>query len=151
VPRERFSHSKVALETLYQNTALPFELAYVDVNSPRHVARYLRQQAAERNFQLIRRERYLSPNQARNVGLAAVTSEYVVFIDNDCEVAPGCLAALLRCAERPAHGRWHRSISNAIQPCAVYTWPVPRWRSSSRTEFATTNARTSIWIARSMN
>jgi len=104
VPRERFSHSKVALETLYQNTALPFELAYVDVNSPRHVARYLRQQAAERNFQLIRRERYLSPNQARNVGLAAVTSEYVVFIDNDCEVAPGCLAALLRCAEET--GAW---------------------------------------------
>jgi len=104
VPRERFSHSKVALETLYQNTALPFELTYVDANSPRHVARYLRQQAAERNFQLIRRERYLSPNQARNVGLAAVTSEYVVFIDNDCEVAPGCLAALLRCAEET--GAW---------------------------------------------
>jgi glycosyltransferase involved in cell wall biosynthesis len=68
------------------------------------VARYLRQQAAERNFQLIRRERYLSPNQARNVGLAAVTSDYVVFIDNDCEVAPGCLAALLRCAEET--GAW---------------------------------------------
>jgi GT2 family glycosyltransferase len=104
VPRERFSHSKAALETLYQNTAQPFELMYVDVNSPRHVAGYLRQRAAERNFQLIRRERYLSPNQARNVGLGDVTSEYVVFIDNDCEVAPGCLSALLRCAEET--GAW---------------------------------------------
>jgi GT2 family glycosyltransferase len=104
VPRERFSHSKAALETLYQNTAQPFELIYVDVNSPRQVAGYLRQRAAERNFQLIRRERYVSPNQARNVGLAAVTSEFVLFIDNDCEVAPGCLSALLRCADET--GAW---------------------------------------------
>jgi GT2 family glycosyltransferase len=104
VPRERFSHSQAALEALYQNTAEPFELKYVDVNSPRHVADYLRQRATERNFQLIRRERYLSPNQARNIGLASVTSEYVMFIDNDCEVAPGCLSALLRCADET--GAW---------------------------------------------
>jgi GT2 family glycosyltransferase len=99
VPRERFSHTRRSLEMLYTNTAMPFRLIYVDGGSPAHVKRYLEKQAREKEFRLIRTERYLSPNQARNIGLREVDSKYVVFLDNDVEVAPGWLSALVRCAE----------------------------------------------------
>jgi GT2 family glycosyltransferase len=99
VPRERFSCSARSLEGIFQNTAAPFDLVYVDGGSPRRVRRYLREQAERRDFRLIRRDRYLSPNEARNIGLAEVTSEYVVFIDNDVSVTPGWLDMLVRCAD----------------------------------------------------
>jgi len=99
VPRERFSHTRRALEALYANTPLRFQLIYVDGGSPAPVKRYLEIQARERRFRLLRTEHYLSPNQARNIGLNEANSKYVVFIDNDAEVAPGWLDALVRCAE----------------------------------------------------
>jgi GT2 family glycosyltransferase len=99
VPRERFSYSQASLESLYANTNTPFRLVYVDAGSPPHIKRYLESQSKEKGFQLIRTERYLSPNQARNTGLRSADTKYVLFLDNDVEVAPGWLSALLRCAE----------------------------------------------------
>jgi GT2 family glycosyltransferase len=99
VPRERFSYSRESLESIYQFTTLPFKLVYVDGNSPAEVQHYLDTQAQERGFLLIRTDYYLSPNRARNLGLAQVDTQYVVFIDNDVIVAPGWLEALVKCAE----------------------------------------------------
>lgn len=99
VPRERFSCTDVSLASIYEHTQVPFELVYVDGNSPPHVQQYLQQQAKSRNFELIRTEQYLFPNQARNIGLAQVKTPYLVFLDNDVVVSPGWLQALLRCAE----------------------------------------------------
>lgn len=98
-PRERFSYTRESLESIYQHTEIPFSLVYVDGNSPAHIQRYLETQAEEKGFQLIRAEAYLSPNQARNLALAHVTSEYVVFIDNDVVVTPQWLDRLLDCAQ----------------------------------------------------
>ena len=97
-PRERFSHTQASLESIYRNTTYPFQLVYVDGGSPQHTYRYLKQQSQQRNFQLIRTEHYLSPNQARNLGLLAVNTDYVVFIDNDVEVTPNWLTRLVSCA-----------------------------------------------------
>jgi GT2 family glycosyltransferase len=99
VPRERFSYSRTSLECLYANTHSPFRLVYVDGGSPGPVKRYLEKQAEAKGFQLIRTKRYLSPNQARNIGLSHVNTRYVVFVDNDVEVVPGWLEALVECAE----------------------------------------------------
>jgi GT2 family glycosyltransferase len=99
VPRERFSCTRQSLESIYAHTTLPFKLVYVDGNSPRSVQRYLQKQAAEKNFQLIRTNVYLYPNQARNIGLQAVDTPYLVFFDNDVIVSPGWLEALVTCAE----------------------------------------------------
>ncbi|WP_370623413.1 glycosyltransferase family 2 protein [cf. Phormidesmis sp. LEGE 11477] len=99
VPRERFSCTETSLQSIYEHTKIPFELVYVDGNSPPHIQKYLEEQAKERQFNLIRTEYYLFPNQSRNIGLASVKTPYLVFLDNDVVVSSGWLEALLNCAE----------------------------------------------------
>lgn len=98
-PRERFSFTHESLESIYSHTKIPFKLVYVDGGSPTKVRRYLEAQAREKEFQLIRTDYYLSPNEARNLGLAQVKTKYVVFMDNDVVVTPGWLKQLIECAE----------------------------------------------------
>jgi GT2 family glycosyltransferase len=99
VPRERFSYAQSSLESLYANTHSSFRLVYVDGGSPSSVRRYLKKQSQLKGFQLVRTKHYLSPNQARNIGLGHVKTKYVTFVDNDVEVAPGWLEKLVQCAE----------------------------------------------------
>ncbi|WP_448601569.1 glycosyltransferase family 2 protein [Thermoleptolyngbya sp.] len=102
-PRERFSHTQESLESVYRNTHYPFDLVYVDVCTPPVIQKYLNAQAQEKGFTLIRTDYYISPNQARNVGLRHVLkvakSQYVVFLENDVVVEPGWLTQLVKCAE----------------------------------------------------
>jgi GT2 family glycosyltransferase len=98
-PRERFSYTCESLESIFNYTKIPFELVYVDGNSPAKVRNYLEIKAQEKGFHLIRTNYYLSPNHARNLGLAEVKTKYVVFLDNDVIVAPGWLESLIDCAE----------------------------------------------------
>ncbi len=99
VPRERFSCTEASLQSIYENTQTPFELVYVDGNSPPHVQKYLEAQAQAHQFKIVRTEHYLFPNQSRNIGLSHVKTPYLVFLDNDVIVSPGWLEALLNCAE----------------------------------------------------
>jgi len=104
VPRERFSSAKRSLESLFENTPAGFDLVYVDGGSPPLLRRYLEQQSQRHRFRLLRYDCYLSPNEARNIGFAEVTTPYVVFVDNDVIVAPGWLENLVACAEET--GAW---------------------------------------------
>jgi GT2 family glycosyltransferase len=99
VPRERFSWTEPSLEGLIAHTDPGVPLVYVDGGSPARVRRYLARRAAERGFRLVRVDRYLSPNEARNLGLAEVRTPYVCFVDNDTIVTPGWLDRLVACAE----------------------------------------------------
>ena len=99
VPPERFSYPQQSLESIYQYTNLPFELVYVDGGSPKSVQHYLSKAAAERGFTLLRTEHFLAPNQARNLGLSQVKTDYVLFIDNDVHVSYGWLEWLWECAQ----------------------------------------------------
>ena len=99
VPRERFQFTQKSLESLYENTQHPFHLIYIDNNAPEHVREYLKEQSAEKGFELVRSPYYLSPNQARNAGLRRVITPYVVFVDNDIVFAPGWLSALMTCSQ----------------------------------------------------
>ena len=99
VPRERFSCTEASLQSIYDHTQVPFKLVYVDGNSPPHIQKYLEAQAQKHQFDLVRTEYYLFPNQSRNIGLTRVKTPYLVFIDNDVVVSPGWLEALLSCAE----------------------------------------------------
>ncbi|MBW4575027.1 MAG: aldo/keto reductase [Aphanothece sp. CMT-3BRIN-NPC111] len=99
VPREKFSITERSLTSIYAHTGQPFELIYVDGNSPSPIKEYLQTQAKERGFKLIRSEHFLMPNQARNLALAQVATKYIVFIDNDVVVTAGWLNYLVQCAE----------------------------------------------------
>ena len=99
VPRERFSFSVRSLRSILEHTDGPYELVVVDGGSPRRVARQLARAAHSHGFPLIRMDRYLSPNEARNLGLAAAQTEYIVFVDNDVVVHPGWLSPLVACAD----------------------------------------------------
>jgi GT2 family glycosyltransferase len=104
VPRERFSYTERSLENIYNETDSPFNLVYVDGNSPTKIKRYLESQSREKGFKLVRTEHFLSPNQARNLGLSHVETKYVVFVDNDVLVKKGWLEALVQCSEET--GAW---------------------------------------------
>lgn len=99
VPREVFSTTARALDTLYERTTTPFNLVCVDGGSPPSVQSYLERSARERGFTLLRTEPYLAPNQARNLALQYLDTPYVVFVDNDAIVSPGWLEALESCAD----------------------------------------------------
>ena len=104
VPRERFSQTQRSLEDLYEHTTLPFDLVYVDGGAPPSIRHYLEVAAGQRHFQLIRVDRFLSPNEARNLAQRHVTTKYVVFLDNDILVTPRWLEELVRCADET--GAW---------------------------------------------
>ncbi|MEO1432782.1 MAG: glycosyltransferase [Cyanobacteria bacterium J06633_8] len=98
-PRERFSATKDSLESIYEHTTVPFNLIYVDGNSPRNIQEYLQKKSHEKGFQLISTQHYLSPNQARNLAIPHVDTKYLLFVDNDVLVSRGWLNSLLECAE----------------------------------------------------
>lgn len=108
VPREVFSTTERTIETLYERTEEPFDLVCVDGASPPAVRDYLDKAAAEKGFTLLRSDRYLTPNQARNLAadwaMKNLPSPNVVFVDNDVLVAPGWLGALTRAAEETGAG-----------------------------------------------
>ncbi len=104
VPRERFSVALRALRSILDHTAIPYEMVYVDGGSPEPVRAELAKEARIHGFSVIRTEHYLSPNEARNLGLARVKTPYVVFIDNDVLTEDGWLDGLVSCAEET--GAW---------------------------------------------
>ena len=104
VPRERFSLTQRSLEDLYEHTTLPFRLIYVDGGAPSDIRRYLVEASNRRHFQLIRADRFLSPNEARNLAQREVKTKYVVFLDNDVLFTPRWLEKLVQCAEET--GAW---------------------------------------------
>jgi GT2 family glycosyltransferase len=98
VPRERFAFTEHSLESIERHTTVPHRVVYVDGKAPRPVKRYLERKAAEGAIELVRADRYLSPNQARNIGMRHVRTPWVVFVDNDIVATPNWLDALLACA-----------------------------------------------------
>jgi glycosyltransferase involved in cell wall biosynthesis len=96
--RERFGMTRESLESLYEHTP-GLRLIYVDGNSPARWRDYLKSEADRLGFTLIRREHFLTPNEARNIGVAAAETEYVAFCDNDVLFTPGWLDRLVACAD----------------------------------------------------
>ena len=100
VPNQCFNYTQQSLESIYKYTDIPFKLIYVDGYSPSKVKQYLEVQSQKKGFRLIRTEKYVSPNQARNIALKHVDTEYVVFINNDILVTADWLNNLMQCAQR---------------------------------------------------
>lgn len=103
-PRERWSLAKRSLEVLLAATVPPFHLVYVDAGMPEPLSRWVAEEAARRGFRHLRIGHFLSPNEARNAGLAQACTPYVVFIDNDVFPSEGWLEPLLACARETGAG-----------------------------------------------
>jgi GT2 family glycosyltransferase len=103
-PRERFNVALDSLDSILAHTAEPYELVYVDGRSPRRVRQGVAERAARHGFRVVRTDRYLSPNEARNLGVADVRTPYTVFVDNDLLVTDGWLSTMVACAEET--GAW---------------------------------------------
>jgi len=99
VPRERFSVSLPSLASIYTETDTNFELLYIDGNSPAHVAEQLQKQSLAKGFRLLRYNRYLCPNEARNIAIKQCDTDYIVFVDNDTFFQREWLNALIECAD----------------------------------------------------
>jgi len=133
-PRERWGMAKESLESIYAATDIPFELVYIDGRSPVWLSEWLDQESAKRGFRIVRRSRYLTPNEARNLGVAASDTEFVVFIDNDVVCAPKWLSRLvaaadetgaeitapLVCEGRPLHARVHQATGTFTHDKAAF-------------------------------
>jgi GT2 family glycosyltransferase len=99
VPRERFSVAAQSLDSILPTLGVNDQLVYVDGKSPKPVAQAIAERQREHGFRLIREDRYLTPNEARNLALPHVTTPYVAFVDNDLIVTPEWLDQLVVCAE----------------------------------------------------
>jgi glycosyltransferase involved in cell wall biosynthesis len=97
--RESLGYTVRSIESLYATAGVPFDLVYVDGGSPPAVQRRIAAEATRRGFQLLRQERFVTPNQARNLALAQVKTEFVAFVDNDLIFREGWLRQLLACAD----------------------------------------------------
>src|SRR5215471_9063187 len=89
VPREKFSHAVASLRSILAATPPPTRLVYVDGGSPETVHAELASLAAAHDVTLLRTEHFLSPNEARNLAISHVQTDYALFVDNDVFVPEG--------------------------------------------------------------
>jgi hypothetical protein len=98
VPRDTFSGFPSSMENVARHRENGARMLVLDAGSPARVRRRLADLAVAHDVALIRVDPYLSPNEARNLAMRYVTTEFAVFIDNDARVEHGWLEALETCA-----------------------------------------------------
>ena len=103
-PRERFEQAEMSLAACFENTSTPFKMIYIDGGSPRPIAKTLKHEVEIRGHTYIRRNGFLTPNDARNLALPLVDTDYIAFIDNDVVFQPGWLDTLIKCADETGAG-----------------------------------------------
>lgn len=94
VPRERFTSLPVSLRSLFATISSDISVVVVEGGGPVETREELASLAQERPFELISLPYMVKPNEARNLGIARTTSEFVVIADNDIDYEPGWLQAL---------------------------------------------------------
>lgn len=99
VPRERFSFAAQSLQSIVGNTPKGVPIIFVDGGSPDYLKKALGEEPANARVSFISVDRYLCPNEARNIGARAAGTKYLAFIDNDVLASPGWLDHLVDCAE----------------------------------------------------
>ena len=102
--RERHSLAEASIESVVADTAQPYRFMYLDVESPGWLRATLAQRAAEWGLDVVRFDEPLWPQEARRRVACAIDTDYVVFVDNDVQVEPGWLEALVACADETGAG-----------------------------------------------
>jgi len=102
--RERNGLALRSVESVLDNTRMPFRFLYADVCSPDWLRARLSQQAKAGALELVRFDEPLWPTQVRHRLVGQVDSAYAVYIDNDVLVAPGWLESMIACADETGAG-----------------------------------------------
>ncbi len=102
--RERHSLAEAAIDSVLRATRPPIRLLYLDVQTPPRLRERLAARAAAGQIEIVRFDEPLWPQEARLRVVDAIDTDYAVFLDNDVEVAPGWLDALVRCADETGAG-----------------------------------------------
>jgi len=97
--RDRLSLSELCLNSLYETADVPFRLIYVTGGTPKKYRKWLDGQAQTRGFEHVAYDRYLSPVEARNIGVEMSDTPFIYMSENDVVFKEGWLSALINCAE----------------------------------------------------
>lgn len=97
--RERYSIVTRTLETLYNNTPKEYPVIYIASGATAEINEYLTTACQKYHYELIITSEFLTPNMARNIGIAKANTKYIVFIENDVVVENNWLDSLIQCAE----------------------------------------------------
>jgi glycosyltransferase involved in cell wall biosynthesis len=93
-PRERFTSLPLSLASLFETIPVDVPVVVVEGATPADTRAELHELARQRPFQLLFLPYMIKPNEARNRGIAEVSTEYVVIADNDIQYERGWLEAL---------------------------------------------------------
>ncbi|MCF8467523.1 MAG: glycosyltransferase family 2 protein [Sneathiella sp.] len=97
--RETVSVTINSLKSVLEYTPDNVPIIFVASGMPADVIEEIEEISAKRPMEIIYRDTFLSPNQARNLILERATNKYIAFVDNDVIVSENWLEAMVQCAE----------------------------------------------------
>jgi glycosyltransferase involved in cell wall biosynthesis len=124
----KLDHLKRTLASLEAQDLRPdaYEVVVVDDGSSDDTPAFLEDHRPAHGFQKIRQETNRGRAAARNLGLARVQGELVVFLDDDMELVPGFLRAHLEFHQRKGMA----GVGNVANHPEIATTPVDRYMST---------------------
>jgi|GEM_PF-2110350 len=101
IPYERFSPFPKAVDELYKNIDVPFNLIVVEGNAPDCIRMALeKRQRQHRNITIVYSRHRPSITGAINLAIPHVKTKYALIMDNDVHVPKGAAEGLIESAER---------------------------------------------------
>lgn len=97
--RDRLSLMRDSLASLFECTNQPFDLVVVTGGIRGELRSWIEREAQQRGFLHVDAGRPLTPAEARNIGVAKSSTEYIAFVENDIVYTKGWLDELVRCAD----------------------------------------------------
>lgn len=98
-PRERFSQLPESLKSVFSTIPDTVRVIVNDGGAPEVIRSQIKALQSQRAFEHIAPEKFILPPVARNMALATIETEYVVYVDNDVKHDPNWLQALVQKAD----------------------------------------------------
>jgi GT2 family glycosyltransferase len=99
VSRDRWSLAPATLDYLLARTDPRHPVVVVEDRAPREVSAQIDRLATSGRVSVVRRNKLLAGNQARNLGVERARTEWVAFVENDVVMSDGWLEHLLAAGE----------------------------------------------------
>ena len=95
----RKAETQRCIESIFMHTHIPYEIIVVDMGVSPEIVEWLQQLSAENpDIIPIFNDHNVGTTKGRNQGIATAKGGYVVFLDNDTELADGWIAPLIETA-----------------------------------------------------